>query len=78
MVGKVAGGVAISVYPNPTSGLVQVAGITQVAEYEVCSMQGKVLDAGIIEPNGSISLSGYVPGVYLLRINGGVVKVVRE
>ena len=78
VVGKVAGGVAISVYPNPTSGQVQVAGITQATEYEVCTMQGKVLDNGTIQPQGSISLSAYEAGVYFVRINGGVVKVVRE
>ena len=78
VVGKVAGGVAVSVYPNPTSGQVQVAGITQATEYEVCTMQGKVLDTGVVHPNGSISLGSYVAGVYFIRVGGGVVKVVRE
>ena len=78
VVEKVPVGMAISVYPNPTSGNVQLAGITQATEYEVCTMQGKVLDSGILQPNGSISLSAYVAGVYILRINGAVVKVVRE
>jgi hypothetical protein len=78
VVEKVPGGMAISVFPNPASGTVQVAGITQATDYEVSTMQGKVLDSGVLQPHGSISLASYVAGVYLLRVNGGVVKVVRE
>jgi hypothetical protein len=78
VVRKVVGGVAISVYTNPTSGHVQVAGIAQATEYEVCTMQGKVLDTGVLQPNGSISLAPFVAGVYLIRVGGGVMKVVRE
>jgi hypothetical protein len=78
VINKVAGNASITAYPNPTSSSIQVAGLAQAAPYQLYTLQGKVLQSGIIQPEGSLSLEEYTTGIYLLHINGAVVKVVKR
>ena len=61
---------ALSVYPNPTSGLLTVdAGKVAVAEIVAYDALGKLLF--MVKPNATttqINLSGYASGVYNLKI----------
>ncbi|MCL2327493.1 MAG: leucine-rich repeat protein [Bacteroidetes bacterium] len=62
----------ISIYPNPTIGVVN---ISEPSEIKVYSLQGALL----YETFGTqVDLSAYPKGVYQLYINGEVVKVVKK
>lgn len=60
------------VYPNPTTGKVQ---LSFSSEYEVFDTLGNVLTSG----NGNVlDLSGYNTGVYFVKINGEVHRIVKQ
>jgi len=61
---------SIRVYPNPTTGIVF---ISQEADVKVYNPHGALL----LQTFGAqIDISGYPKGVYLLQVNGKMVKVI--
>ncbi len=62
----------LSIYPNPTSGVVN---ISQEAEIKVYSLQGALLQETF---GNQIDLSVYPKGVYILQLNGEIVKVIKK
>jgi hypothetical protein len=76
---KVSGG--LTVYPNPTSGLVYISGIElEAPEVQVFDLTGRIL---LFERETTLNLSGYPDGIYFLRIttNNGEIftkKVVKK
>jgi hypothetical protein len=70
---------AISVYPNPTNGIVQINGVQKGDLVEVTDMTGRLIGSqNMVSDNGIIDLSAKPNGLYLLRTAGGVFKVVKE
>jgi hypothetical protein len=73
------GAAAISLQPNPTSGLVQLVGTTKGDLVQVTDMTGRLIGSTTLEAdNGTIDLSAMTSGIYLLRTAGGVFKVVKD
>ncbi len=73
------GTAAISLQPNPTSGLVQLVGTTKGDLVQVTDMTGRLIGSTTLEAdNGTIDLSAMTSGIYLLRTAGGVFKVVKD
>ncbi|MDL2315402.1 T9SS type A sorting domain-containing protein, partial [Bacteroidales bacterium OttesenSCG-928-C19] len=77
----------LRIYPNPTSGKVQVASSkVQVRKVEVYDINGKKLStfncrllSGVEASTQEIDLSGFANGVYILRVNDKTtVKVIKE
>lgn len=61
------------VYPNPTTGTLRV--ITQydaVAQYEITTITGQVLQKGEVRNNETLNIGEYPPGIYLLKITEGI------
>jgi len=59
----------IRVFPNPTSGPVQIRADQIIISLEILDMQGRVLDAfAVHEPDFSLNLTHLPDGVYFLRI----------
>jgi hypothetical protein len=57
------------VYPNPTTGIIQIAGIQANAHISIHNSQGKkILEQGNYQEKAVLDLSANPPGVYLLRI----------
>lgn len=72
-------GAAISVQPNPTSGLVQLVGTAKGDIVEVTDMTGRIIGSTtLVSDNGTIDLTAMPSGLYLLRTAGGVFKVVKN
>ena len=69
---------AISVFPNPTTGMVQVSSSKfQVSGVDVYDVYGKLLKTDAMMDNSTVDMSGYAAGVYFLRVsteNGVVTK----
>ena len=73
---------ALKVYPNPTTGMLNLQSQVALTSYTLCDLQGRVVKQGNIESN-QVDLSRLESGVYVLGVrgvNGGVrnFKVVRE
>ena len=67
-------GEVVMAYPNPTSGLVSLSDYD--GDVIVCDLQGKKVMHGEGE---SIDLSPLPEGIYLLKLNNGVVvKVMKK
>jgi hypothetical protein len=60
----------LSIYPNPTSGLLNVdlsTGFEENITFTIYSFTGSVISNGTVN-RGAISLSGIPPGTYLCRL----------
>lgn len=59
----------VTVYPNPTSGLVKVANLTATTSYVVIATTGQVVSAGELNSTeATIDLSNVESGIYLLQL----------
>ena len=59
----------VSVYPNPVTDMLFVAGAEGALHYRLLSVAGVVLaDAALPDGHYKLSLAGYIPGVYLLEL----------
>ena len=69
---------AISVYPNPSTGIVQIQGIPGEATIEVVNSQGQIIYSTEAQLQDlSIDLSDQTPGLYFININGaGLSKLI--
>jgi hypothetical protein len=61
----------LSFYPNPTTGLVKMAGIEETGTLEIYNVAGQMIKSEAVNnPNNyQINLSGFDPGMYLVRFN---------
>lgn len=59
---------AVSLYPNPTSGVVNIKSAAGIEKVELYDLQGRLLQ---VEQNGaeSLDLSGRAKGIYLVKIS---------
>ncbi|HPX34941.1 MAG TPA: T9SS type A sorting domain-containing protein [Bacteroidales bacterium] len=62
--------IRISIYPNPTSGVINVIGLDANAKINILDAKGQMLltDSGIPSDLITIDLSSHQPGVYFIRI----------
>lgn len=63
--------IAVSVYPNPTTGgvLLQTSG-NKSYDYKLLDQQGRVLLKGKVNGKETLRLDAYAKGIYLLRLSG--------
>lgn len=66
----------LSIFPNPTQGIITILGITRPTPFELYSLEGKLIIAGITE--GFIDVSNVNCGVYYLKLNENWIKILRS
>jgi alpha-beta hydrolase superfamily lysophospholipase len=65
------------VYPNPTKGLINVEGIVlKNVEVQLYNLVGEFIANYSIDNNETINLSALPEGVYLLKVNGKVNRII--
>ena len=68
----------VTVFPNPTTGMVQISSSKfQVSSVDVYDVYGKLLKAEVLMDNNTVDMRGCAAGVYFLRVsteNGVVTK----
>jgi hypothetical protein len=78
--------VSCAAVPNPTHGLFRITCKGWIkdlpAAFQVYNMQGiMIMSEGMLSPEQPVSLEGYAPGIYLVRISqgdaAGMVRVVK-
>lgn len=60
----------VNIYPNPTSGLINVLNVEDGAEYKIYNAAGQIVKAGTLL-NGEIDATQLIQGVYRLDITKG-------
>ena len=62
----------LSVYPNPSNGLITIKGLTEIAKISIVDITGaEVLNADIT-PNEDLDVSVLKPGIYFLSVNENI------
>lgn len=64
------------VHPNPSSGLISVANLTSDVKFEVISYSGQLVSSGNLTPGQSIDGSEWESGIYFVKIEDSVQKIV--
>ncbi len=65
----------ISIYPNPSSSVVNIA-LNSSSPYYITDMTGRAVRSGVLSENTSIDISGLTNGTYVLNINEADAKYV--
>ena len=68
----------VKVYPNPVKNSLSVSGITKDQQYEIYSMDGKMIKTGTYSSGKTIDVNGLTKGVYLLKIENQNLKFIKE
>ncbi|MGH1519006.1 T9SS type A sorting domain-containing protein [Chryseobacterium sp. JK1] len=69
----------LSVYPNPATDFIQVAGVEKTQKYIIYTVAGNQANEGNISENGKIDVHYLVSGVYVLKLeNGRSVKFIKK
>ncbi len=61
----------ISIFPNPTTGILHLSGISQQVEISVFNNMGERLIRKNVFGNSEISLDAFPKGIYMIRISNG-------
>ena len=68
----------IDLYPNPTSDNVYIKGITTATRVEIYNLAGVQVLSTQVQPNQPISLVNLEAGVYLVKVEGQTLKVIKN
>jgi len=68
----------INVYPNPAKSFIKISGLSKSTDYEILSIDGKLIKKGISNPDSEINISTLVKGTYILKFNNQSVKIIKE
>ena len=68
----------IMLFPNPVKNEVYLQGITKISEYEIYSVDGKLLKKGKYNARNSIDVSQLSPGIYFMKISGKNLKFTKK
>lgn len=61
----------VSLFPNPAGQYLSVKGLSKAnTPYEIVSATGQVVQKGMLENNGEVSVVALEPGLYLMRMEG--------
>ncbi len=70
--------IPIIIYPNPASNFFSINGLKQKTKIEVVDMTGKVVLATSITNGSSINTEHLCKGVYFVKINGQILKLIKQ
>jgi hypothetical protein len=69
----------IKIYPNPTNNIIFIKGLApeEKTEITICDIQGKIILMKEILENGTIDLSDFTQGVYVIKMGNVVQRIVK-
>ena len=70
--------VSIAVFPNPAADSFVISGITENTLVTVTDLSGRTVLQQIVAPNESVSVSHLPQGIYFVRVNETVVRVIKQ
>jgi len=69
---------AVFVFPNPVVDSFTIGGIEESTLVSITDIHGRVILQQTVSPNESISVSHLSAGIYFVRVNGNVVRIVKK
>ena len=57
---------------------IKISGLENSTDYEIFSIDGKLIKKGKANPNSEINISTLVKGTYILKFNNQSVKIIKE
>lgn len=67
----------LEIYPNPTDGLIHLSDNFNGKDFVLLNSNGLEVQVGVTS-NDQIDISFVSPGIYFLKIDGGVVKIIKN
>jgi len=68
----------LNIYPNPAKSFIKISGLEKPADYEIFSVDGKLMKKGTANPDSEIDISNFMKGNYILKFNDQTVKIIKE
>ena len=69
---------SLSVWPNPATDMVTLSGINANTTANLYDMRGSIVATFVVNGETRLNLSNLAAGVYMLRVDNSVVKIVKE
>jgi hypothetical protein len=69
---------ALRIYPDPATGSFRIDGLTTPTQVSVTDISGRIVFEKIISGDESIAAGHWPQGVYLVRVNGKTVKIIKS
>lgn len=70
--------IPLKMYPNPTQSEIRFSGVTKKQNFEIYSLDGKLMLKGVYEPGASINISKFKTGDYIIKINNSIYKIIKN
>lgn len=70
--------IPLKMYPNPTQSEIRFSGVTKKQNFEIYSLDGKLMLKGVYEPGASINISKFKTGDYMIKINNSIYKIIKN
>ena len=70
--------IPLKMYPNPTQSEIRFSGVTKKQNFEIYSLDGKLMLKGVYEPGTSINISKFKTGDYMIKINNSIYKIIKN
>lgn len=71
----VSGG--MNAFPNPSSSIITLSGVSDNSLMELVDLTGRILISRTLGANHTLDISGLPAGIYIMKTNSGVRKVVK-
>jgi hypothetical protein len=69
----------LSVYPNPTTGEIQIKGESKIGSIQVFDVIGKLRkEINVNDTETTVNLSAFPNGIYFLKMDGETIKVIKQ
>ncbi len=68
----------LNIYPNPAKSFIKISGLEKSTDYEIYSVDGKLIKKGVAIPESEISISSFVKGTYILKFNDQSFKIIKD
>ena len=70
--------IPLKMYPNPTQSEIRFSGVIKKQNFEIYSLDGKLMLKGVYEPGTSINISKFKTGDYIIKINNSIYKIIKN
>lgn len=68
----------MNVFPNPAKSFIKISNVNKPTDYEIYSVDGKLIKKGTANPDSEINISSLVKGIYMLKFNNQSVKIIKD
>ena len=68
----------ISIFPNPVADSFTISGLTESALVRITDLNGRIVFEQTVSPNENILVSHLSAGVYFVRVNDEIIRIIKQ